>query len=77
MKCTAGKKRCRFRDGIKFVLDTAKTSTTIDTAELRQIAGLGINVTEVYADARCYLKGFFNAMEAFRWNQEIDGWRLQ
>jgi hypothetical protein len=37
----------------------------VPTAELRQIAGLGVNITEVYQDSRCYLKGFFNAIEAF------------
>ena len=36
-----------------------------------------MNVTEVYSDARPYLKGFFNAMEVFHSNRDVDGWRLQ
>ena len=39
--------------------------------------GLGVHITEVYGDARCYLKGFFNALEAFRSDRDVDRWRLQ
>ena len=58
------------------MLESDKTSNILPTSELRRIAGLGVNVTEVYTDARCYLKGFFNAIEAFRWGRDLDGWRL-
>ena len=37
-----------------------------ETVELRRIAGLGVHLSEVYPDTRCFLKGLFNAMEAFR-----------
>ena len=44
---------------------------------MRRIAGVGVNVTEVYKDARSYLKGSFNAIEAFHLNRDSNGWRLQ
>jgi hypothetical protein len=37
----------------------------IDMAELRRIAGLWIHLTELYTEGRCFLKGFFNGLEAF------------
>ena len=48
----------------------------VDTAELRRMAGLWIHITEVYTKGRCFLKGFFNAIEAFRKDRDLDGWRL-
>ena len=54
------------KEGIKFVL----------TGDLRKIAGLGVNITEVYPTGRCYLKGFFNALEAWRGDRDLEGWRL-
>jgi len=36
-----------------------------------------VHVTEVYTYARSYLKGFFNAIEAFHWDRDLDGWRLR
>ena len=61
---------------MQWVLDQGLGSK-VSTAELRRIAGLGVNVTDVYRDARCYLKGFFNAIEAFRINWDVNGWRLR
>jgi hypothetical protein len=49
----------------------------IDTAELRRIAGLWIHLTELYTEGRYFMKGFFNALEAFHWDRDLDGWRLQ
>ena len=49
----------------------------IETSCLRKLAGLTVHVTEVYRDACSYLKGIFNAIEAFRWNRDLEGWRLQ
>ena len=77
MKSTTAKKWIRFKKGLSNIFETVKTSDVIQTSELRKLAGLGVNVTEVYTDARPYLKGFFNAVEAFRNNRDIDGWRLQ
>ena len=31
---------------------------------------------QVYQDAKCYLKGFFNAIEAFRSDREPQSWRI-
>ena len=48
----------------------------IDTGEVRYVAGLGVTITEVYTSGRCYLKDFFNAIEAWRVGRNIDGWKL-
>ena len=48
----------------------------LDTAEIRRIAGLWVHITETYTEGRCFLKGFFNALEGFRADRDIDGWRL-
>ena len=77
MKSTTGKKWTRFKDGLKWIIMRADAEQFVQTAELRRIAGLGVHITEVYTDARCYLKGFFNALEAFRSDRDVDGWRLQ
>lgn len=76
-KSTTGKKWSRFRSGVHWVLENAASTTSLPTSELRRIAGLGVNVTEVYRDARCYLKGFFNAVEAFRPDRDLNGWRMR
>ena len=44
-----------------------------DTTRLRQIAGLGVHITEIYPLGRSYLKSFFNAIEAFRFSRDVDG----
>lgn len=75
-KSTTGKKWTRFKSGVVWVLEQAQTDTQVSTAELRHIAGLGINVTDVYRGARCYLKGFFNAIESFRADRDLNGWRV-
>jgi hypothetical protein len=75
-KSTSSKKWTRFKSGINWVLDQSETQDSVPTSELRRIAGLGVNVTEVYKDARSYLKGFFNAIEAFRVDRDSNGWRL-
>ncbi len=49
---------------------------TID-GKLRKIAGLGVNIMQVYQDAKCYLKGIFNAIEAFRSDRDSQGWRVK
>ena len=74
-KSTTVKKWTRFKDGVAWVIEQSRLGPTVPTAELRRIAGLGVNVTDVYQDARCYLKGFFNAIEAFRADRDPDGWR--
>jgi hypothetical protein len=32
---------------------------------------------QVYQDAKCYLKGVFNAIEAFRSERDPEGWRVE
>ena len=49
---------------------------TIDMSELRRIVGLGVHVTEVKSTGRCYMTGFFNALEAFQFNIGVASWRL-
>lgn len=75
-KSTTGKKWTRFRDGLKWIVRVSEESKVIDTAELRRVAGLGVHLTEVYASGRPFLKGMFNAIEAFRADRDLDGWRL-
>ena len=66
MKSNTGKKWTKFRDALKWVSQKAEAGeVAIDTAVLRMTAGLGVHVTEVYSEGRCFLKGFFNALEAF------------
>jgi hypothetical protein len=73
--------QCGFDDGeedpIKFIDAQESWDVQIDTAELRRIAGLWIHLTELYTEGRCFLKGFFNALEAFRCDRDLDGWKLQ
>ena len=47
------------------------------TGSLRRITGLGVTVTEIYPEGRPYLKGFFNALEAWRGWRDVDSWKLQ
>lgn len=77
-KSTTGKKWSRFRAGVQWVLkQVADGSPSVSTAELRCIAGLGVYVTDVYREARCFLKGFFNAIEAFRADRDVNGWQIR
>ena len=64
-------------DPLGYVDSQDHWSVMIDTAELRRIAGLWIHLTELYTEGRCFLKGFFNALEAFRSDRDLDGWRLE
>jgi len=76
MKSISGKKWARFREGLNWIRTAAGMSDYIGTGELRRIAGLGVHVTEIYPEGRCFLKGFFNALEAFRFGRDEDGWRI-
>ena len=76
MMSTTQKKWTRFKDGLTWVLSEGKSAGVLSTAELRKIAGLGVNLMQVYQDAKCYLKGFFNALEAFRPDRDSQGWRI-
>ena len=63
-------------DPIGYIDKLGAWEVMIDTAELRRIAGLWIHLTELYPEGRCFLKGFFNAIEAFRSDRDLDGWKL-
>ncbi len=63
-------------DPIAYVKSLPDWNVSVDTAELRRIAGLWVHLTEVYSEGRCFMKGFYNAMEAFHANRDDDGWRL-
>ncbi|KAL7527269.1 hypothetical protein ACHAXR_004033, partial [Thalassiosira sp. AJA248-18] len=67
----------RLKAGLDWIWDIARDADVIDTGELRRVVGLAVNVTEVYSDCRPYLKGIFNALESWRWDRDLDGWRLQ
>ena len=64
-------------DPIDYIKSLDEWDVSIDTAELRRIAGLWVHLTELYTEGRCFLKGYFNAMEAFRSDRDLDGWRLE
>ncbi len=77
MKSTTGKKWDKFKRGLSSIRALATAGARfMETAELRKLAGLGVNITEVYTLGRTYLKGFFNVVESWRSNRDIDGWRL-
>jgi len=69
MKSTTGKKWDKFKKGLRLILDIHEQGLSfIKTGELRAIAGLGVNITEVYPPGRSFLKGFFNA-------RSLEGWQ--
>ncbi len=55
----------RFKERLAWIISQSKDTGSVPTAEMRRIAGLGVNIMQVYDDAKCYLKSFFNAIEAF------------
>ncbi len=77
MISTTQKKWTRFKDGLSWILSEGKSTGSLPTAELRKIAGFGVNVLQVYQDAKCYLKGICNALEAFRSDRDSQGWRVE
>ncbi len=68
------KKWTRFKDGLTWILSKGRSTGSLPTAELRKIARLGVNGMQVYQDTKCYLKGIFNALEAFRADSDSQGW---
>ena len=75
VKSTTGKKWTRLKGGLFWILHEAESTGQIDTPELRRIEGLAVNVTNVYANARPYLKGMFNCSEGWRHDRDENGWR--
>ncbi len=73
MSATEEKWTC-FKDGLTWILSKLRSTGSPPTMELRKISGLGFNVMQVYQDAKCYLKGIFNALEAFRVDCDSQGW---
>lgn len=63
-------------DPIEYIKKIPEWNVSVDTAELRRIVGLWVHLTEVYSEGRCFMKGFYNAMEAFRVDRDSDGWRV-
>lgn len=77
VKATTSKKWQRGVDSLEWLSNMFETSSSVPTSELRRIAGVWVDITSIYPEGRPYLKGMFNAMEAFRSNRDVDGWRLQ
>ena len=48
----------------------------IEITTLRSLAGLGVHITEIYVYGCSFLKGFFNATEAWRGSRDLEGWRI-
>ena len=59
------KKWTHLQDGLNWIWSVAQTTYVVSTVELQRWVGVAVHVTEVYADARPYLKGVINAMEMF------------
>ena len=59
-----------------WITTTSNLAKVIGTAELRRIAGLIINASEVYTDCRSYLKGSANSTKVFHWGRDVDSWHL-
>ena len=76
MMSTTESKWTRFKAGISWILSEGRATGSLSTAELRKRAGLGVNIVQVYPDAKCYLKGIFNALEAFWGDRDSEGWRF-
>jgi hypothetical protein len=76
MMSTTKKKWMCFKEGISWILTEGRATGSLQTMELRKIARLGVNVMQVYRNAKCYLKGIFNALEAFRADRDSLGWRI-
>ncbi len=49
----------------------------VETGHLCRVTGLGVHITDLYPEGRVFLKGFFNAHEAFRGDRDVDGWWLE
>jgi hypothetical protein len=77
MMFTTLKKWMRFQNGLSWILIKGRSTGSLSTAESRKIAGLGVNLMQVYQDAKCFLKGVFNAIEAFRSGRDPEGWRVE
>jgi hypothetical protein len=70
------KKWTRFKEEISWILTEGRATGSLQTVKLIKIAGLGVNLMQVYRDAKCYLKGIFNALEAFRADRDSLGWQI-
>ncbi len=42
---------------------------------MRVIAGLGVNITELYPSERSFLKGFFHEARVWRNGHDLNGWK--
>ena len=74
-KSTTGKKWAKFVTGLQWVRAPERGGQA-DTTRLRQVARLEVHITKIYPLGRSYLKSFFNAIEAFRYGRDVNGWWL-
>ena len=66
LKSTTGKEWDKFKKGLNWIVVAGTAGHKfVETVEIRKIVGLGVNITEVYSNGCCFLKGFFNAVEAW------------
>ncbi len=54
MMLTTPKKWTRFKHGLSWILTEGRSTGSLSTAELRKIVGLGVNLMQVYHDAKCW-----------------------
>jgi hypothetical protein len=47
---------------LRWILEAGGSEYQLLTIELCQVAGMGVNIMEVYPFGCCYLKGVYNAL---------------
>ena len=76
-KSTTQKKWTWLWSGLDWIWSVSWIADIIDTAELHRWVGLAVHMTQVHSDAKPYIKGVFNIIEAFCWDRNLDGWQLR
>jgi hypothetical protein len=76
VKATTQKKWTKFGKQIRGFLVEIRAGRPLNYRDLRSSAGLGINVTEVYSDYRCFVSLFFRTMEGWRADRDSHGFRV-
>ena len=76
-KSTTQKKWTKFGKQIRGFLGEIRAGRKVNYRELRSSAGLGINVTEVYSDYRCFVSLFFRTMQGWRPDRDEHGFHIR
>eukprot|EP00978_Attheya_sp_CCMP212_P039165 scaffold201305_cov47-Attheya_sp.AAC.1 len=76
LKATTQKKWTKFGRQIRGFATEVRAGRPLNYCDLRSLAGLSINVIEVYSDYRCFVTLFFRTMEGWRPDQDDHGYRI-